>query len=93
MARNSTVKILEHVSKILDANARVLELVHEDLVRITRPDTGRRKVSAEQELSPAVLKKYRELTALGARPSTQASWPADHPYQETKGLGRSALTP
>jgi transposase, IS5 family len=47
MARNSIVKELEQVSKILDANPRVLELVYEDLVKKTRPDTGRQGMTAE----------------------------------------------
>jgi IS5 family transposase len=62
MARNSIVKELEQVSKILDANPRVLELVYEDLVKKTRPDTGRQGMTAEQVLRSAVLKQYRELT-------------------------------
>jgi IS5 family transposase len=62
MARNSIVKELEQVSKILDATPRVLELVYEDLVKTSRPDTGRQGMTAEQVLRAAVLKQYRELT-------------------------------
>ena len=62
MARNSIVKELEQVSKILDANPRILELVYEDLVKTSRPDTGRQGMTAEQVLRAAVLKQYRELT-------------------------------
>ena len=62
MARNSIVKELEQVSKILDANPHVLQLVYEDLVRTSRPDTGRQGLTAEQVLRSAVLKQYRELT-------------------------------
>jgi IS5 family transposase len=62
MARNSIVKELEQVSKILDTNPHVLQLVYEDLVRTSRPDTGRQGLTAEQVLRSAVLKQYRELT-------------------------------
>jgi IS5 family transposase len=62
MARNSIVKELEQISKILDANPSVLQLVYEDLVRTSRPDTGRQGLTAEQVLRSAVLKQYRELT-------------------------------
>lgn len=62
MARNSIVKELEQVSRILDANPHVLELVYEDLVKTSRPDTGRQGMTAEQVLRSAVLKQYRELT-------------------------------
>ena len=62
MARNSIVKELEQMSKILDANPNVLELVYQDLVRTSRPDTGRQGLTAEQVLRCAVLKQYRELT-------------------------------
>lgn len=62
MARNSIVKELEQVSKILDATPRVLELVYQDLVKTSRPDTGRQGMTAEQVLRSAILKQYRELT-------------------------------
>ena len=62
MARNSIVKELEGVSTILDATPHVLELVYEDLVKTSRPDTGRQGMTAEQVLRSAVLKQYRELT-------------------------------
>jgi IS5 family transposase len=62
MARNSIVKELEQISKILDANPRVLQLVYEDLVKTSRPDTGRQGMTAEQVLRSAILKQYRELT-------------------------------
>jgi IS5 family transposase len=62
MARNSIVKELEGVSTILDATPHVLELVDEDLVKTSRPDTGRQGMTAEQVLRSAVLKQYRELT-------------------------------
>jgi len=62
MASNSILKELEQVSRILDANPRILELVYEDLVKTSRPDTGRQGMTAEQVLRGAVLKQYRELT-------------------------------
>jgi len=62
MARNSIVKELEQISKILDANPLLMDLVFQDLVKTSRPDTGRLGLSAEQVLRCAVLKQYRQLT-------------------------------
>jgi IS5 family transposase len=62
MARNSIVKELEEISKILDATPHILELVYKDLIKTSRPDTGRQGMTAEQVLRSAVLKQYRELT-------------------------------
>lgn len=62
MARNSIVKELDQISKVLDANPRVMDLVFKDLVRTSRPDTGRQGLTAEQVLRCAVLKQYRQLT-------------------------------
>ena len=62
MARNSIARELEEVSKVLDANPHILELVYGDLVKTSRPDTGRQGMTAEQVLRSAILKQYRELT-------------------------------
>jgi transposase, IS5 family len=62
MARNSIVKELDQISKILDANPRMMERVFQDLVGTSRPDTGRQGLTAEQVLRCAVLKQYRQLT-------------------------------
>jgi transposase, IS5 family len=62
MARNSIVKELDQISKILDANPRMMELVFQDLVGTSRSDTGRQGLTAEQVLRCAVLKQYRQLT-------------------------------
>jgi len=62
VGRNSIVKELKEISQILDANPRLMVLVFEDLVRVSRSDTGRRGLSAEQVLRCAVLKQYRQLT-------------------------------
>jgi transposase, IS5 family len=62
MARNSIVKELDQISKVLDANPRMMELVFQDLVGFSRPDTGRQGLTAEQVLRCAVLKQYRQLT-------------------------------
>jgi IS5 family transposase len=62
MARNSIVKELDQISKVLDANPRLMDVVFQDLVRTSRPDTGRQGLSAEQVLRCAVLKQYRQLT-------------------------------
>ena len=62
MARNSIVKELEQISRILDATPSVMDLVFQDLVKTRRPDTGREGMTAEQVLRCAILKQYRELT-------------------------------
>ncbi len=62
MARNSIVKELEQISKILDANPGLMDLVFKDLIKTSRPDTGRQGLTAEQVLRCAVLKQYRQLT-------------------------------
>lgn len=62
MARNSIVKELEQMSKILDANPRLMDLVFQDLIGTSRTDTGRHGLTAEQVLRCAVLKQYRQLT-------------------------------
>ena len=62
MARNSIVRELKQISQILDANPRLMDLVFEDLVRASRPDTGRKGLTAEQALRCAVLKQYRQLS-------------------------------
>ncbi len=56
IARSSIVKELEQVSKILDGNPRLMGFVFRDLVGTSRPDTGRRGLTAEQVLRYAVLK-------------------------------------
>ncbi len=62
MARSSIVKELEQVSRILDDNPRLMDLVFQDLVGTSRPDTGRQRLTAEQVLRCAVLKQYRQLS-------------------------------
>jgi transposase, IS5 family len=62
MARNSIVKELDQISKVLDANPRLMDVVFQDLIKTSRPDTGRQGLSAEQVLRCAVLKQYRQLT-------------------------------
>jgi IS5 family transposase len=62
MSKSSIVKELGGVSQILDDNPHVLELVYQDLVKTSRPDTGRQGMTAEQVLRSAILKQYRELT-------------------------------
>jgi IS5 family transposase len=60
--RNSIVKELEQMSRILDATPTVMDLVFQDLVKTRRSDTGREGMTAEQVLRCAILKQYRELT-------------------------------
>jgi transposase, IS5 family len=62
VGRNSIVKELEQISKVLDANPGLMDLVFQDLTASSRSDTGRKGMTAEQALRCAVLKQYRELT-------------------------------
>lgn len=62
MARNKIAKELQHISQILDATPKVVELAYQDLVRAARPTTGREGMTAEQVLRCAILKQYRQLT-------------------------------
>jgi IS5 family transposase len=62
MARNSIVKELDQISKILDDNPCLMDLVFQDITGTSRTDTGRNGLTAEQVLRCAVLKQYRQLT-------------------------------
>ncbi len=62
LMRNSIVKELEQISKVLDATPSVVDLVFQDLTSTHRTDTGRKGMTAEQVLRCAILKQYRELT-------------------------------
>jgi transposase, IS5 family len=62
IGRNSIVRELEQMSKVLDANPKLMDLVFQDLTTTSRFDTGRKGMTAEQVLRCAVLKQYRELT-------------------------------
>jgi transposase, IS5 family len=62
MARNKIAKELQQMSQVLDATPKVLDLVYQDLVRSSRPTTGREGMTAEQVLRCAILKQYRQLT-------------------------------
>jgi IS5 family transposase len=62
MARNQIAKELQQISQVLDATPKVLELAYQDLVRSSRPTTGREGMTAEQVLRCAILKQYRQLT-------------------------------
>lgn len=53
---------LEEMSRILDENPRLVDLVFEDLARHGRTDTGREGMTAEQVLRCALLKQYRQLS-------------------------------
>jgi len=60
--RKSIVKEPEQVSKILDANPKLMDLVFYNLTMASRSDTGMKRITAEHVLRCAVLKQYRELT-------------------------------
>jgi hypothetical protein len=62
MPRNKIARELEAISRLLDANQDILELVYGDLVKYRRQDTGRNGMTAKQVLRCAILKQYRELT-------------------------------
>ncbi len=59
---NQIARELEHVSQILNANPKLVELVYQDLTRAKRHDTGREGMTAEQVLRCAILKQYRQLS-------------------------------
>jgi len=62
MMRHSIVKELQEMSKVIDANPRLLDLVFQDMTSLCRTDTGRAGLTAEQVLRIAILKQYRQLT-------------------------------
>jgi len=55
MPRNEVARELEMISRILDDNPRINELVYRDMVRPKRPDTGREGMTAEQVLRCTIL--------------------------------------
>lgn len=50
------------MSRILDRQTGMIDVVHKDLVGTQRTDTGRPGMTAEQVLRCAILKQYRQLT-------------------------------
>lgn len=62
VSSNPIARELKEISKIIDANPGVLDLVYQDLVRAKRCDTGREGLTAEQVLRCCILKQYRELS-------------------------------
>jgi transposase, IS5 family len=60
--RHDIGKELAAISEILDATPMMLDLVYADLTRVTRKDTGREGLTAEQVLRCVVLKQYRNLS-------------------------------
>ena len=60
--RNEIGKELEAISKIIDENGGILDLVHWDLVGMKSAETGRTGMTAEQVFRCAILKQYRNLT-------------------------------
>jgi IS5 family transposase len=62
VSSNPIARELKEISKIIDANPGVLDLVYQDLVKAKRHDTGREGMTAEQVLRCCILKQYRELS-------------------------------
>jgi len=62
ISSNPIARELEEISKIIDANSGVLDLVYQDLVRAKRHDRGREGLTAEQVLRCCILKQYRQLS-------------------------------
>lgn len=60
--RNKVAKELKEISKILDANPEMLDVIYQDLVGTMRTDTGRSGMTAEQILRCAILKQFRNMT-------------------------------
>ena len=61
IVRNSIARELEQISRVLDANPKLMDLVLQDFTATSRFDTGRKGLT-EQVLRCAVLKQHRELT-------------------------------
>ena len=62
VSSNPIARELEEISKVIDANSGVLDLVYQDLVKAKRHDTGREGMTAEQVLRCCILKQYRQLS-------------------------------
>jgi transposase, IS5 family len=62
VSSNPIARELEEISKVIDANPSVLDLVYQDLIKAKRHDTGREGLTAEQVLRCCILKQYRELS-------------------------------
>jgi len=62
VSSNPVAQELEEISRIIDANTGVLDLVYQDLIRAKRHDTGREGMTAEQVLRCCILKQYRQLS-------------------------------
>ena len=62
MPGHKVAKELLAISRIVDDNPEVLDLVYGDLVRDSRTDTGRFGMTAEQVLRCTILKQYRNMT-------------------------------
>jgi transposase, IS5 family len=60
--RHDIGKELAVFSEILDATPKMLDLVYADLTRVSRKDTGREGMTAEQVLRCVALKQYRNLS-------------------------------
>jgi IS5 family transposase len=60
--RHDIGKELAAFSEILDATPKMLDLVYADLTRVSRKDTGREVMTAEQVLRCVALKQYRNLS-------------------------------
>ena len=62
VSSNPIARELEEISKIIDANPGILDLVYQDLVKAKRHDTGREGLTAEQVLRCCILRQYRQLS-------------------------------
>ena len=62
VSNKSVARELEEISKIIDANPEVIDLVYRDLTSAKRHDTGREGLTAEQVLRCCILKQYRQLS-------------------------------
>ncbi|MBN2437565.1 MAG: ISNCY family transposase [Deltaproteobacteria bacterium] len=60
VTNNPIARELEEISKIIDGNPGVLDLVYKDLVKAKRHDTGREGLTAEQVLRCCILKQYHQ---------------------------------
>ena len=63
VSSNPIAQELEEISKIIDANSGVLDIIYQDLVKVKHHDTGREALTAEQVLRCCILKQYRQLSS------------------------------
>jgi transposase, IS5 family len=65
MMRHSIAKELQEMSKVLDDNPRLMDLVFQDMTSLSRTDTGRQGMTAEQVLQNLLPHHYMSSAITG----------------------------